>query len=446
MNVQTHILSAANYATTVTPGRKAQHAAYAFAQAEQGAPASHHFGEFAVYPTPQLVIQPKLTVGPVNDQYEQEADRVAQRVVSQLHAPAVQRQSEPEDDEEQVQTRQVASSLQRQEKPEEDEENLLQTKPDSDILQREEESDEDDEQLLQTKPAAGMMQRQVETAEDDEDPLQMKAEIQRQADNDKAVTPALEASIRQRRGGGQPLPVGTRSPMEQAFGASFASVRVHTDAQADQLNRSIQARAFTTGQDIFMRRGEYRPDDRAGQELLAHELTHVVQQTAAPRKNEGEPLRRAMMAGHSRGWNVVQRSPVYRGGGATKANLTPRPDKDDDGISTQSSLQSANDVTKAFTNKLPNQVLKIETDNLRSPGKLADPANPGVQVDAPALIADENGTGKQKTGPHGKWMDHHVSIRPDGPVGNKWVKAWQQTRGNKLVTHPYTQILMDIAE
>ncbi|WP_287359229.1 DUF4157 domain-containing protein, partial [Moorena sp. SIO3B2] len=54
--------------------------------------------------------------------------------------------------------------------------------------------------------------------------------------------------------------------------------RVHNDAQSDQLNQSIQARAFTTGKDIFFRQGEYNPGSRGGQELIAHELTHVVQQ------------------------------------------------------------------------------------------------------------------------------------------------------------------------
>lgn len=66
--------------------------------------------------------------------------------------------------------------------------------------------------------------------------------------------------------------------MEQAFCADFSGVKVHTDGQSDQLNQSIQARAFTTGQDVFFGQGEYNPGSRGGQELLAHELTHVVQQ------------------------------------------------------------------------------------------------------------------------------------------------------------------------
>ncbi len=72
--------------------------------------------------------------------------------------------------------------------------------------------------------------------------------------------------------------------MEQAFGSNFSQVRIHTDAQSDQLNRSIQAKAFTTGQDIFFRSGEYNPDSIAGQELMAHELTHIMQQKGEPQQ------------------------------------------------------------------------------------------------------------------------------------------------------------------
>jgi hypothetical protein len=72
--------------------------------------------------------------------------------------------------------------------------------------------------------------------------------------------------------------------MENAFGADFGGVRVHTDSTSDTMNRAIQARAFTTGKDVFFRQGEYNPSSRNGQELLAHELTHVVQQTGGVRQ------------------------------------------------------------------------------------------------------------------------------------------------------------------
>ncbi len=89
-------------------------------------------------------------------------------------------------------------------------------------------------------------------------------------------TSALETA----RGGGQPLDAGLQQSMGQAMGADFSGVRVHTDARSDQLNQSIQARAFTTGKDIFFRQGEYNPASRGRQELIAHELTHVVQQSS----------------------------------------------------------------------------------------------------------------------------------------------------------------------
>lgn len=103
----------------------------------------------------------------------------------------------------------------------------------------------------------------------------------RQSEDDVTATPAIESAINRQRGGGRGLDQGLRSRMESAFGADFSGVRVHTDSQSDTLNQSLQARAFTTGQDIFFRQGEFNPGGSAGQELLAHELTHVVQQNGA---------------------------------------------------------------------------------------------------------------------------------------------------------------------
>ena len=91
----------------------------------------------------------------------------------------------------------------------------------------------------------------------------------------------VQRDIEGQRGRGQTLNNKVRQPMEQAFGNSFAGVNVHTDAKADNLNRELGARAFTTGRDIFFRQGEYQPEAPAGKELLAHELTHVVQQGGA---------------------------------------------------------------------------------------------------------------------------------------------------------------------
>ncbi|SKB15626.1 conserved hypothetical protein [Planktothrix sp. PCC 11201] len=89
----------------------------------------------------------------------------------------------------------------------------------------------------------------------------------------------VETAIQRSLGQGQPLPAPVREPMENAFGFDFAQVRIHHDTEGDRLSRSLDARAFTTGSDVFFRQGAYAPHSPGGTRLLAHELTHVVQQS-----------------------------------------------------------------------------------------------------------------------------------------------------------------------
>jgi len=201
------------------------------------------------------LVQAKLTLGPVGDSYEREADSVARQVVSQISSPAPAESA--------GQAPAPAASAQRAAAP-----NL-----------------EDEKDKLKLKPVAGAVQR-----EDDEDKDVMRKPVQRGADEDELRAKSLpggeggplggdvERSIDGARSGGRPLDSGLRVQMEPAFGADFSGVRVHSDAKSDGLNRSLQARAFTTGQDIFFRKGEYNPGSAGGKELVAHELTHVVQQ------------------------------------------------------------------------------------------------------------------------------------------------------------------------
>jgi hypothetical protein len=93
--------------------------------------------------------------------------------------------------------------------------------------------------------------------------------------------PDVEQRIARLRGGGSALPADLATHMGGALGADLRDVRVHTDAEADALATELGARAFTSGRDIFFRRGEYDPGSKSGQELIAHELTHVVQQGAS---------------------------------------------------------------------------------------------------------------------------------------------------------------------
>ncbi len=274
----------------------------------------HSFGNLMVSPPTSLAIQPKLTIGQPGDKYEQEADNVAADVVQRINAPkavspkqqeTLQREGMPE--EEELQMKSLANSIQREEMPEDEE---LQMKPLANSIQREE-MPEDEE--LQMKPLANSIQRE-EMQEDEElqmkslansiqreempeeEELQMKPLLQhREAIGGGQASTDLESSINSARGGGQPLDTGLQRSMGQAMGADFSSVKVHTDSQSDQLNRSIQAKAFTTGQDVFFRQGAYEPSSRGGQELIAHELTHVVQQNggAVQRSPQVEEMEQA---------------------------------------------------------------------------------------------------------------------------------------------------------
>ena len=212
-------------------------------------------------PLPPL--QAKLIVGPAKDRYEQEADRVASQVVQTINSPD-------------------AGSVQREGEEEED----LQMKPDRVSAKYPTPQISD----LQMKP----LNIQQRSAGQPNLLLQMyQQRLQRQVGAEGgAVSEDIETSIKGSKGGGQPLGDGVRQPMEQAFGADFGSVKVHTDSTADNLNRSLNARAFTTGSDLFFKQGEYNPGSSGGQELLAHELTHVVQQGGAgvQKKSAKEPI------------------------------------------------------------------------------------------------------------------------------------------------------------
>ena len=111
--------------------------------------------------------------------------------------------------------------------------------------------------------------------------VQRVVALARQENADRSVSPTVEAAIERSRAGGQPLDRDTRHHMESAFGADFSGVRIHTGAESHALSRVVNAVAFTTGHDIFFRDGAYTPATSAGKELLAHELTHVVQQGAS---------------------------------------------------------------------------------------------------------------------------------------------------------------------
>lgn len=209
----------------------------------------------------QRLIQYKLSVSQPGDPYEEEADRVAEAVAQvsdqSPSTAAVDREPDPS-----LTISRMCSActdeLSRAATPEDDREKEVMPLP----RLPEEEDKEKDEKGVLTRMASGDVH---------------------------AVDGEVEAGIRGLPGNGTPLPSALRTNMESRVGFDFDAVRVHTDSNASQLARAVNARAFTVGSDVVFGSGEYSPESKDGQMLLAHELTHVVQQTGPARRGpEGE--------------------------------------------------------------------------------------------------------------------------------------------------------------
>jgi hypothetical protein len=212
----------------------------------------------------QNAIQTKLRIGQPGDIYEKEADRLAEQV-----------------------TRMPESQLHRQEEEEEEEEEPLQTKPIGEqiipLAQRQ--PIEEEEEEVQAKELRGQTFSVTANEKLCRQPIEEEEELQPREipGQTPQVTPNLEARINAIRGGGQSLPESVRAFFGPRFGHDFSHVRVHADAEANTLSHSLNARAFTTGRDMFFRQGEYDLGNRSGRQLLAHELTHVLQQNSTMR-------------------------------------------------------------------------------------------------------------------------------------------------------------------
>jgi len=106
----------------------------------------------------------------------------------------------------------------------------------------------------------------------------------RQEQGPPTVTPNIGAEIRTGASEGSPLPLGVRQFMEPRFNADFSGVKIHTGDKAARLNRQLSANAFAVGNNIYFGKDKFQPESHAGRELIAHELTHTLQQGAVLRR------------------------------------------------------------------------------------------------------------------------------------------------------------------
>lgn len=215
-------------------------------------------------------LQPKLTVGPSNDRFEREADRIADRVVnggSPTAAPPP-----------------VISAVTAQRAPV-----PIPAGPE----QTEEETVPPEAQAQRSRRSTGPESTRKQPLPMEEEPA-LGSGVSQGAQRDAALDPsasdvgpaggdvpaAVERTIQQKQSGPAPgLDPDTRALMEERMGADLGDVRIHTDSAAGEASDALGAGAFTVGQDVFFAQGEFDPNSTGGQRLIAHEMAHTVQQT-----------------------------------------------------------------------------------------------------------------------------------------------------------------------
>lgn len=216
--------------------------------------------------------QAKLKVGKAGDKYEVEADKMADKVVNnETTSNAVQKK----EGEEEVQQKPLASEISPLiQKAETLEEEPVQKMEEEEPVQKKEE--EDVQQKEEEEPVQKMEEEEVQQKEEEE--------VQAKSTNNSNKSPSIESKLRNGSGGTK-MDNQTKNEMESGFGADFSQVNIHNDNEAAQMSQDIGAQAFTHGNDVYFNQGKYNPNSKEGKHLLAHELTHTVQQKGMIQKN-----------------------------------------------------------------------------------------------------------------------------------------------------------------
>jgi hypothetical protein len=195
--------------------------------------------------------QAKLTVNQPNDPYEKEADAMADKTVQRM-------ESSPWP---------------------------IETKAATVVQQKADASPPSPITPVQAKCASCEQEQDLQKKE--EEPGSREKELQKKPVLDGNATPPdddtkIERSLAASKGGGSPLPEDTRIQMESSLGADFSGVRIHNNSNAVQMSQQLSAQAFTHGSDIYFNSGKYDTNSKQGKHLLAHELTHTIQQQKSP--------------------------------------------------------------------------------------------------------------------------------------------------------------------
>ena len=195
---------------------------------------------------------------------------------------------------------------------------------------------------------------------------------QRSGDGPSEVDDDTASQINGARGGGQALDAHVQTQMGSATGHDFSDVKVHTDPQAHTLNQQLGAKAFTTGRDIFFRSGAYDPGSSGGQELLAHELTHVVQQGTGRVGGAGRMTVNAPGDAYEQEADSVAKTVTSPGGAA---GVQRAPEQDDDKLQMQEDDDDKLQMQEDDDDKL--QMQEEDDDKVQTAPALEEEDKPG---------------------------------------------------------------------
>jgi hypothetical protein len=253
-------------------------------------------------------IQKKLKTGTVGDKYEAEADHVADKVVNNSTSGGGLLQSK-----EIIQQKPISetiSSVQSKEMKEEEPVQKKSDKKEEDKPVQKKSGKKEDEKPVQAKCKDCEKEDKVQKKDkkEEEKPVQKKGKNTESELNDNE----LEGKLDNSKGGGNGLDKTTKNEMESGFGTDFSNVKIHTDTNAVQMSQELDAQAFTNGNDVYFNEGKYNPGSKEGKHLLAHELTHTVQQTGA--KQKSGTIQKSSIENHSEDLQAERpENPQFRG-------------------------------------------------------------------------------------------------------------------------------------
>lgn len=240
-------------------------------------------------------IQPKVQISQPGDPYEKEADTTADRVMRMTEPVGLSfSQTSPHSETAQMKCAECEKEEKLQKKEDEEIQPKLYVNAGGSLVQRSEDKEEvqakmenntvqrNEEKKDDLQPMLFRMPTDENKKEDDRDQIHPKlAFLARKERGPPNVSTQFTSTLHNNKGSGNPLDNGTRHFMESRFNADFSHVRIHTGSSAIQMSTQIGAQAFTHGKDIYFNSGKFNPESGTGKHLLAHELTHTIQQGAS---------------------------------------------------------------------------------------------------------------------------------------------------------------------